>query len=332
MFRARSLFKGHSARHAAPREASAVRRSAGKVWRRRAMVIPLVLAAAVTASASSITLIRVHPGDTLSAIAARYHTTVDRLVALNDLPGNGDLIYAGQTLRVPTGYGHHHHHHAHHHKAHRTTHLATIWHTVVQGDTVDGLAVHYNVKPAVIARRNHLPKSLTILLGERLAIPHRVHGHRTHGLGSAVSAVVTRERNLLEHHREPSREQVAAMIRRTAARWGLDGRLALAISWQESGFNMREVSPVGAIGTMQVMPYTAAYLSADVVHRPLDMFKARDNITAGVALLSVLTHEAKSEREAVAGYYQGLQSVRDHGMYRSTKQYVANVMALRERF
>jgi hypothetical protein len=83
---------------------------------------------------------------------------------------------------------------------------------------------------------------------------------------------------------------------------------------------------------MQVMPYTGAYLSADVVHRNLDLLDAHDNVTAGVALLSVLTHEAKSERLAVAGYYQGLQSVREHGMYRATKRYVADVMALRDRF
>jgi soluble lytic murein transglycosylase-like protein len=122
------------------------------------------------------------------------------------------------------------------------------------------------------------------------------------------------------------------MIRAIAARWHVDPKLALAVSWQESGFNMRVVSPVGAIGAMQVMPYTGAWLSEAVVHRKLNLFKASDNITAGVALLSVLTHSAKSVQQAVAGYYQGLQSVRDHGMYDSTKQYVANVMALRARF
>ena len=95
---------------------------------------------------------------------------------------------------------------------------------------------------------------------------------------------------------------------------------------------MREVSPVDAIGVMQVMRYTGQFIANDVVHRPLDLFKARDNITAGVALLSVLTHEARSTRQAVAGYYQGLQSVRDHGMYASTKTYVADVMALRSRY
>jgi LysM repeat protein len=287
--------------------------------------MPLVLAAVVTGSASSITLIRVHSGDTLSAIAARYHTSVARLIELNDLPGNGDLIYAGQRLRVPSGTVHHHK--ARHHHTHGRRHTGTIWHTVVSGDTVDGLAAHYDVKPDAIARRNHLSKSLVIVLGERLAIPHQLL-RATHD----VSGAIARELRILDRHAEPSRDEVAALIRSTAAKWGLDDKLALAISWQESGFNMREVSPVGAIGAMQVMPYTGAYLSADVVHRNLDLLDAHDNVTAGVALLSVLTHEAKSERLAVAGYYQGLQSVREHGMYRATKRYVADVMALRDRF
>jgi LysM repeat protein len=293
----------------------------------RTTVIPLALAAAVTASASGITLIRVHSGDTLSAIAARYHTSVDRLIKLNDLPGNGDLIYAGQTLRIPrSGYRRHsrHGHHPAHHHGGRTV---IRWHTVVEGDTVDGLAARYHVTRETIARRNHLPKSLVIVLGQRLAIPQRVHS-----AAPRVSSLIERERRYLARRPQPSREEVPRLIRAIAARWHVDPRLALAISWQESGFNMRVVSPVGAVGTMQVMPYTGTYLSEVVVHRKLNLFDARDNITAGVALLSVLTHEAKDVRQAIAGYYQGLQSVRDHGMYASTKQYVANVMALRARF
>ncbi|HVS69309.1 MAG TPA: LysM peptidoglycan-binding domain-containing protein [Mycobacteriales bacterium] len=292
----------------------------------RLIVIPLALAAVVTASASGITLIRVHSGDTLSAIAQRYHTTVERLIKLNDLPGNGNLIYAGQTLRVPNG--HPSHHRARHHSHHHPSHTVIRWHTVVVGDTVDGLAARYHVSRKTIARRNHLPKSLVIMLGQRLAIPQHIASTPAH----RTNASIERERRYLQHRNEPSREQIPGMIRRIAARWHLDPRLALAISWQESGFNMREISPVGAIGTMQVMPYTGAYLSTVVVHHKLDLYDATDNITAGVALLSVLTHEAKSERQAVAGYYQGLQSVRDHGMYPSTKQYVANVMALRGTF
>ena len=35
---------------------------------------------------------------------------------------------------------------------------------------------------------------------------------------------------------------------------------------------------------------------------------------------------------AAAGYYQGLESVRRHGLYSDTQRYVNDVMALRGRF
>jgi LysM repeat protein len=41
----------------------------------------------------------VRPGETLSRVAARYSTTVDRLVAINGL-SSPDRIHPGQTLRV----------------------------------------------------------------------------------------------------------------------------------------------------------------------------------------------------------------------------------------
>jgi LysM repeat protein len=40
------------------------------------------------------------PGDTLSAIAAEYGTSIDTLLALNDLP-NPDTLFVGQTLKLP---------------------------------------------------------------------------------------------------------------------------------------------------------------------------------------------------------------------------------------
>jgi LysM repeat protein len=287
----------------------------------------VVLAIALTASASGGgRVITIQSGDTLSAIAVRYHTTVAALVRLNHLPGEGNLIFAGQTLRLPGGHG------QSGHQVHRTV----TYYTVVPGDSLYAIAARFHANPDAIARRNHLPKSLVVVIGQRLAIPHHLRHHHHHaasgGVPGAPTSAAAHDRLVLAHHREPSRDRVAAIIRSTAAHWGLDPRLALAISWQESGFNMRAVSPVDAIGAMQVMPYTGSYLAADVVHRPLNLFNAHDNITAGVALLSVLTHEASSTRQAIAGYYQGLQSVRDHGMLPSTKQYVANVMALRERF
>jgi LysM repeat protein len=305
---------------------SGPRRGIGSIRRRSTLLVPLALAATLTASASGFSLIHVHRGDTLSALALRYHTTVAQLVALNHLPGNGNLIIAGQTLRVPgsgssSGSG--------------GGSSAVSTYTVRPGDTLDGIAARFHVSPATVARRNHLPGSLMVIIGQRLVIAHRSAptstgtAPPTGGIGTAAAR---HDRAVLAGRSEPSTTEVASMIRSTAARWGLDPRLALAISYQESGFNMRVVSGVDAVGAMQIMPYTGTYLSDDVLHRHLDLMDAQDNVTAGVALLSLLVHESNSERLAAAGYYQGLQSVRDNGMLPDTKQYVADVLALRQRF
>jgi N-acetylmuramoyl-L-alanine amidase len=121
-----------------------------------------------------------------------------------------------------------------------------------------------------------------------------------------------------------------ALIVRTAKQQGVDPALALAISWQESGFNMRSVSVANAIGAMQVIPSTGDWISS-VVGRRLDLLKPRDNVMAGVVLLKILTRSA-SQRTAIAGYYQGLRSVRERGMFPDTKRYVANILALKKRF
>ena len=118
------------------------------------------------------------------------------------------------------------------------------------------------------------------------------------------------------------------MIIRTAKAQGLDPALALAIGWQESGFQQRVVSPADAIGVMQVVPSTGDYISTYLVHRKLDLLDPADNITAGVALLVALTH-ATTVDKAVAGYYQGIESVLAKGMYADTKAYVTSVLRLR---
>lgn len=289
----------------------------GFLRRHGGIAIPLLLAVAVTASASGISLYRIRSGDTLSAIAARYHTTVARLVALNHLPGNGNLIYAGAMLKIPTRA-----------PARSTSHWRTVdrHYTVRVGDSLYAISARFHTDWRVIARRNHLPSSLVVMLGQRLVIPHRVRivSRSTHG---GVRP------DLFAGRWVPTRDQTAAIIRDTARRWGVDSRLALGVSWQESGWNQRMVSSVGAIGAMQVMPYTGRFIADNVVHRPLDLLNARDNVTAGVALLAILLRETHGHTaQAVAGYYQGLASVRDRGMFKDTKRYVANVLALRNRF
>jgi LysM repeat protein len=273
----------------------------------------LLLACAVTAGASGFAVYRIRAGDTLSAIAARYHTSVARLVALNHLPGSGNMIFAGATLRVPVPKP-------------AAPHWRTVTSTYVvrPGDSLYAIAARQHVDPRVIARRNHLPRSLMVLIGQRLAIPHRVRVTTTPARSAGP---------YLSNRPAPSRDQMAAIIRSTARQWGVETKLALAVAWQESGFNQRWVSATHAVGAMQVEPYTGAFVSRYLVHRPLDLYNAHDNATAGVALLSVLLRETHGNKaKAVAGYYQGLASVQSRGMFRDTKRYVTSVLALRNRF
>jgi LysM repeat protein len=291
--------------------------------------VAVLLAAAVTASTNGFTLYRIRSGDTLSQIAARYHTTVAELVRLNHLPGNGNLIIAGATLRIPS-----HGHHRSHATSHRQGHFRITHYVVRPGDSLYAIATREHASWRRIARRNHLPSSLMVVIGQRLAIPHWVRhharqAHSSNGFPGTGGVDAARFRG----YWVPSRGQVALIIRETAQHWGLDPKLALAISYMESGFNQRMVSGVGAIGAMQVLPSTGQFVGDYIVHRHLDLLAARDNITAGVAFLSVLVRETGGNvAKAAAGYYQGLASVQQHGMFADTKHYVAVILALRNRF
>jgi N-acetylmuramoyl-L-alanine amidase len=289
------------------------------VRRFRVPTVLLLLALVATASTSGATLYRIRSGDNLTAIAHHFHMSVARLVAFNHLPAKGDLIYAGATLRIPGRA-----------TPRPASHPALRRHTVIttyvvrSGDSLLGVAARFHANAHRIATLNYLPRSRMILIGQRLRIPHvvvtKVATHRPSGAYQVGG-------------RSPSRAETISVIRATARRWGVDPRLALAVGWQESGFSMRWVSATGAVGAMQVEPYTGVFLSNYVVHRRLNLHNLQDNATAGVALLAVLLRETHGKAgTAVAGYYQGLASVRSRGMYTDTKRYVANVLALRNRF
>ncbi len=125
----------------------------------------------------------------------------------------------------------------------------------------------------------------------------------------------------------------AADVQNVAAAHGVSPSLAAAIAYQESGFNNSMVSSANARGVMQVMPGTWDYVQQNLASRPLDPNSATDNVHAGVMYLKRLLDDAGGdENAAVAGYYQGLASVRERGLYDDTQQYLDNVQALRSRF
>jgi LysM repeat protein len=304
--------------------------------RRRALRIartigaPLLLAGLVTAGSPGWGLYTVKSGDTLSDIAARYDTTVARLVQVNKLPGNGNLIFAGTDLRVPGASG---------------GGGGSRSHLVVRGDTLSGIASRYGVSQEAVARANDIPSSNIVVLGTTLRIPGAGSGSGGGGgstssggntfagrtYSDSVVSAADRNRAALARRGVPSREGMRSIIAARARANGVDPALALAVSYQESGWNQRAVSVANAVGAMQVIPTTTDWISG-VVGRRLNPRDPQDNATTGVVLLKILTQSASSERQAIAGYYQGLRSVRERGMYPDTKRYVANVLALKARF
>ncbi|MEO6714813.1 MAG: LysM peptidoglycan-binding domain-containing protein [Mycobacteriales bacterium] len=275
----------------------------------RALAVPLLLSVVLSAGATSV--IKVRKGDTLSDIAKRYHTSVAALRELNDIPGNSNLIYAGQSLRVPGG--------AIATQAAPRTVRVPRYHRVVSGDTMIGLAARYQTSVSWLQAANKLPKSRVIRLGDQLFVGY---APQTVAAPAALTPVP----------RAVLRTRIKSLIRKEAKRAGVDVNLALAVAYQESGFQMDVVSAAGAVGAMQVMPDTGRWVSKYIVGRPLNLSAPEDNVVAGVRFLALLMQLTGKREVAVAGYYQGLASVKRNGEYADTKAYVRNVLFLQRRF
>jgi soluble lytic murein transglycosylase-like protein len=93
------------------------------------------------------------------------------------------------------------------------------------------------------------------------------------------------------------------------------------------------VSKANARGVMQIMPGTWQWVQQNLTTSRLDPNSAADNVRAGSLYLHrLLTATGGNVAQAVAGYYQGLDSVRRIGMFNDTQRYVANILALQHRF
>lgn len=94
----------------------------------------------------------VQPGDTLSGIAARYGTNYQTLAALNRLT-NPNLIYPGQTIRVPEGGA-----------------PGARYYTVQPGDTLSGIALRFGTTVSSLQRLNSITDPNLIYAGSTIRI------------------------------------------------------------------------------------------------------------------------------------------------------------------
>lgn len=116
---------------------------------------------------------------------------------------------------------------------------------------------------------------------------------------------------------------VEDIISRTANEYGVDPQLVKAIAIAESDMNQDEISDVGAIGVMQLMPETAAGLGVN----PYD---THENIEGGTKYIKQMLDTFDGDVPlAVAAYNAGPGAVKRYGgipPYSETKNYVGRVM------
>ena len=99
-------------------------------------------------------------GDTLSAIASRYGTTVQEIAQINAIQ-NVNLIYPGQVLRITTNSINH---------GSETNSTGKTYYTIKRGDTLWGISRRYGVSLQNIVSWNNIQNPNLIYPGQRLIL------------------------------------------------------------------------------------------------------------------------------------------------------------------
>jgi soluble lytic murein transglycosylase-like protein len=283
----------------------------------------LAVGAGATATAAAAVTHTVRRGETLTSIAAVDGLSVSGLAAANGL-SPFDRLITGRELIIPPQREARATPDASSSRATTTTIDAPVrgGYLVPRGATLTAIAERFGTSVSALAADNDMTPDEILLSGRRLNLP-----------GDVTPTPVSRTAPAPVPAAEPTPAFVSpSQVGEIAAQEGVAPSLAEAVADQESGFNNDEVSGTGAIGVMQIEPGTWRELTGrDGLHLSAD--SALDNVRGGAVLLhELLGQTGGDESEAVAAYYQGLESVRARGMFRDTRQYVRDVLALQERF
>lgn len=104
----------------------------------------------------------VKKGDTLSAIARRFGTTVHAIVRANGLK-NPSHIWVGQKLHIPSGH--------HSGGSYGSPYVDSTYYVVKKGDTMSGIARRFNTTVTAILKANHLSNPSYVYVGQKLRVP-----------------------------------------------------------------------------------------------------------------------------------------------------------------
>jgi soluble lytic murein transglycosylase-like protein len=197
---------------------------------------------------------------------------------------------------------------------------------VRSGEHLTGIARHYGVTIAEVVAANGIANASRIYAGQRLTIPGTAPAAaspaRAGGPMPASMAELTARR-----------AAVRGAIEEEARRFGVPPAFALAVAWQESGWQQAVVSSAGAIGVMQLLPATADWVGEAMLGTSVNPRDLRQNVRGGVRLLAHYLDRYDGDRAKVlAAYYQGQAALDRHGIYAMTRPYIASIAVLEALF
>ncbi len=159
--------------------------------------------------------------------------------------------------------------------------------------------------------------------------PKVLCGYTRGGKGTISIGYAARHRRL-PHVNANFRRKISPYVTKTARKYGMDPAFIHAIISAESAYNPNARSHVGAMGLMQLMPFTAKRFGVRNAYNPYQ------NIDAGTRYLKLLYKEFGSLELAAAGYNAGEGAVRKYNRsippYRETRKYVPKVMAFYRKY
>ena len=277
---------------------------------KRIVVATLVLVAAgLGAGATSASAYQVESGDTLWRISQRSGESVPRLVRENHLQ-SAARIYAGQRLQIDgdplSRQG--------------APASGTGAYTVRRGDTLYSVSRRTGAPVAQLVQLNHLSDPNRLQVGQVL-MTGAPRPSATNAGGQRPAGVPA-----------VSGEAAKQILRSAAAQLGVEPAFVLAVAQWESGYNQAAVSHTGAVGLMQVEPYTADWAGPALLGRRVDLQNPRDNALLGTALLAKYLRDFGGDKTlALASYYQGEDGTRKHGVYPTSRNYVDGILRLYHR-
>ena len=238
----------------------------------------------------------IEKGQSLYSISKMYNVTTSDIIRLN--PGCDEKIYAGQTIKIPTG---------------KESQKGETFHTIQAGETLYKLTTMYNVSAKDICEANPGLSAENFRIGQVIRIPSTTET-QTMVPAETQSSTVVANNNILgpvesrcrDMHKVKRKETVFSISRE----YGISEAELIAANPELKGENKIKK------GTFLCIPYPKAQTEQNIQSQaiPTDSELFRENrkkterfstIKAAV-ILPFLDGVSKSESSRMVEYYEGL--------------------------